>query len=160
MYEWHLGQTDWDALSLSFDSIAENEQLFSHEVDFVQRLIDISERQPAVVKNKQAALRDLAYQLQFSLIEQNNEGVCTHVPYNKMHDAYDIMMDRTLAIHSGRERHDRKSWYLSCDQIKGAGGVLLQTADRCNVTGSSTDPYAPSAFDNYLFGRRGLESRD
>lgn len=57
MYEWHIGQKMWDAISISYDSIAENEQLFSHEVDFVQRLIDISEKEPETVRKKQEALK-------------------------------------------------------------------------------------------------------
>jgi len=107
------------------------------------------------VRRRQLAMAKVAYQLQYSLIESNfNDGGKLEVASRSAdgtpnEDAYDVAMRHVLAIHAGKEKHDRTSDFVQCSLL--AGPQELQTADWCNSTNSLLDPYKPSAYDNALY---------
>lgn len=152
MYEWHWGQALWDEIPVNFDSNAENHALVEGRTDFVAKLIDMYRSDPEGVKRRQARLREVAHQLQYSLITEElgvkkvqvreKDGVA-------LPDAYEIAMRRVFDIHAGKASHSRISQYVVCDQIEGRGQAL-QTADWCNATQSLIDPSYPPSTTHYL----------
>lgn len=109
------------------------------------------------VRRRQLAMAKVAYQLQYSLIESDpdsggNFEVAQHSGTQGEGDAYDVAMRHVLAIHAGREKHDRTSHFVQCSLL--AGPQELQTADWCNSTHSASDPYKPSAYVNFLYTGR------
>jgi len=110
------------------------------------------------VRRRQVALAKVAFRLQYSLIEPNSDSdekleVARHsIEGELQEDAYDVAMRHVLAIHAGREKHDRTSHFVQCSLL--AGPQELQTADWCNSTHSLVDPYSPSAYANALYKSR------
>jgi len=152
MYEWHLGQTLWEEIAVNFDSHAENRLLVDNQADFVAKLISLYRDEPTAVARKQSRLREVAHQLQYSLIsdeptESPGSKLKPHVHVQSrdgrvLPDAYETAMRRVLDIHSGRASHRRVAHYVVCDQLAGRGQIL-QTADWCNSTSSLEDPSSP-----------------
>ena len=113
------------------------------------------------IRRRQRRMAQVAFQMQYSMVEEYtdaNTGASTTevaIQINAVNglpllDAYDVAMNRVLAIHAGRETHDRTSHYVQCEVLKGR--QELQTADWCVPTGSLVDPYPKvSAFSNYLY---------
>ena len=159
MYEWHWGQELWNEIAISFDSKEENIALIEQRTDFIAKLIQLaSEDKDGNIRLRQEKIKEFAYQLQYSLIEEprredrvgGKEGPVV-ATMEGQRDAYDISMDHVLQIHSGKKKHDRTSDYVKCMLIPGRDGVDLQTADWCSTTGSRVDPYSPSPYDNSLY---------
>lgn len=147
MYEWHWGQELWGEIAISFDSKEQNEALIGHQTDFIAKLIKLASEDKEGIRLRQDKIKEFAYQLQYSLI--GADGKVARMTEQK--DAYEISMEKVLAIHAGKAKHDRVSDYVECMLISGRDGIDLQTADWCTSTGSTTDPYAPSPFDNFLY---------
>jgi len=156
MYEWHWGQQLWEEIAVNFDSNADQRLLVANEVDYVARLIEMYRSEPQAVAKKQARLREVAFQLQYSLISDEppagggSGGRVVPTLNHQMRDgrivpdAYSVAMLRVLDIHAGRASHRRISHYVVCDQLQGRGQIL-QTADWCNSTLSLNDPSSPPA---------------
>jgi len=152
MYEWHWGQQLWEEIAINLDTNADNHQLVDNRVDVVAQLIDLYRNDPQAVAKKQARLREVAHQLQYSLVsdEAVADGGAAERPRVHQHkrdgrvlpDAYSVAMQRVMDIHVGRASHKRVSHYVVCDQIQGRGQIL-QTADWCNSTFSLVDPSSP-----------------
>ena len=147
MYEWHWGQELWGEVAISFDSKEQNKALIEHRTDFIAELIKVAYEDKEGVRLRQDKIKEFAYQLQYSLI--GADGKVARIEGQK--DAYEISMEKILAIHAGKAKHDRVSDYVECMLIAGRDGVDLQTADWCSSTGSTKDPYSPSPFDNFLY---------
>lgn len=154
MYEWHWGQKLWEEIAINYDTFEENQQLFKHQVDFIQKLITLYKTNPEDVLRRQKRLREMAFALQYSLIEKDDTGSFVVAKYKGQRDAYDIAMDHVLAIHAGTESHNRTSSYLSCMQLHGRFSQPLQTADLCNSTNSIQDPYYPPSLVSPLFKQK------
>lgn len=142
MYEWHWGQALWEEIAINFDSNSDNHLLIDGKVDFVAKLIDMFRNDPEGVKRRQARLRQVAHQLQYSLVVTEAAAKRVEVHKSGAPDAYDVAMNRVLDIHTGKASHARISHYVVCDQLIGRGQEL-QTADWCNTTGSLVDPSSP-----------------
>ncbi|KAJ1429678.1 exostosin family-domain-containing protein [Ochromonadaceae sp. CCMP2298] len=151
MYEWHLGQSGWEDISVSFDTPAENDAILSHSLDVVQRLLEL---RTDVVLWKRQRIRELAHRVQYSLILRDAGGKAvvsregtgdpgTHRTWEP--DAYDISMDRLLRLHSGQASHNRTAHYLRCQTRRGGpmSKNKAQTSDHCSSTNSSEDPFGP-----------------
>jgi hypothetical protein len=152
MYEWHWGQKLWEEIAINYDSYEENQQLFKHQVDFIQKLITLYKTDPNGIIKRQKRLRELAFALQYSLVEKDpSTGEFAVARHGNQKDAYDITMDHVLAIHSGAESHNRTSSYLYCMQLHGKFNQPLQTADLCNATNSNIDPFFPPSLVSPLF---------
>lgn len=159
MYEWHWGQELWSQVAVSFDSSEDNHALIEHKKDFIAQLVDMAKTGQEQIRAKQKKIQEFAHQLQYSLIEPSttsstgestpHQRSVARLPGEK--DAYDVSMERVLAIHSGSMTHDRVSDYVECMLISGRGDVDLQTADWCKSTQSTKDPFSPPPFDNYLY---------
>ena len=164
MYEWHWGQQLWEEIAVNFDSNADSHLLVDNKADMVARLIDLFRNDPQAVAKRQARLREMAHQLQYSLV--SNEPVTTADgggggarPRRRVHvqlrdgkplpDAYSLAMQRVMDIHTGRASHRRSSHFVVCDQLQGRG-QLLQTADWCNSTQSLVDPSSPPSVVDYI----------
>jgi hypothetical protein len=154
MYEWHLGQSGWEKIAVNYDTQEENSALLSHSVDFIKKLHDMYVHNRSAVEEKRQAMRTLAHQLQFSLIEFNNitQRAETHHKYtgtgDKVPDAYDVTMRHVLSIHSGKESHDRTAEYLSCAQLPKSPA---QTSDACSSLHTTKDPYRPPSVVSPLY---------
>lgn len=154
MYEWHLGQTGWEKIAIHFDTQEENNALLAHKVDVIETLHKIYTNQPEIVEQKRQYIRELAHQLQFSLVVFNNgtnqAEVCEKKRPNgdTVPDAYDIIMRKLLLIHSGKEKHDRTSEYLSCAQLKNSPA---QTSDECSTLHTVKDPFHPPSVVSPLY---------
>lgn len=168
MYEIHWNQTLWEEVGVHFDSDQENKDLIAQKVDVIEKLILLYKNNPGLIERKRQLMRDYAYSLQYSLIYRSN---VTHSPqvsrrfpgessgvagasgmrHRHTQDAFDTTMSYVLAVHSGQRKHDRMSEFLKCEQISGAGGVKLQTADHCFRTNSVADPYSPSSVVSHLY---------
>jgi len=164
MYEWHWLPSDWDAAAVHFDSFEQNQQLLTHQVDFIQRLIDLYFSQPQEVLRIRQRIREQAFTLQYSLVYRDGHS---HQPVVSQQvsvegglrkDAYEVAMSTVLAIHYGERAHSRVANYVSCQQLPGAGRVMLQTAEWCNVTARDSspieDPYSPPATVSVFLGDR------
>lgn len=154
MYEWHLGQAGWEKIAVHFDTQEENNALLSHKVDVIETLRNIYVNQPQLIEEKRQHIRELAHQLQFSLVVHSNVTNQAEV-YDKKRlngdtvpDAYDIIMKKLLLIHSGKENHDRTSEYLSCAQLKNSPA---QTSDECSTMHTIKDPFHPPSVVSPLY---------
>lgn len=161
MYEWHWGQKLWDEIPINFDSNEDNKALMEGRVDFVAKLIDMYRNDRKSIEKRQALLRQVAHQLQYSLIidelDPSTQQLSRSVQVKmldgqKVPDAYDIAMQRVMDIHTGKATHDRISHYVVCSQLQGRGQEL-QTADWCNSTKSLRDPSSPPSTVNWKFIR-------
>ena len=155
MYEWHLGQSGWEEIGFNFDSVSEAEAIIEQRLNVVKALMKIAEEQPQLILEKRQKIRELAYQLQYSLINFDNSTNRSTVSQKtidgkKLLDAYDISMKWLLDIHSGRKTHDRISSYAECAQIHGAKNQMLQTAEWCNIS-TLRDPFHPPSVVSYLY---------
>lgn len=65
MYEWHLGQVMWESISISFDTVHDQKELINNRVDYIQKLIDIYNNHPEIIKEKQNLIKRYASQLQY-----------------------------------------------------------------------------------------------
>ena len=65
MYEWHLGQVMWESISISFDTVHDQQELINNRVDYIQKLIDIYNNHPEIIKEKQTLIKRYASQLQY-----------------------------------------------------------------------------------------------
>jgi xyloglucan galactosyltransferase MUR3 len=156
MYEWHPigGQAGWDNIAVSFDTQAENKGLLNHSFDVVARLQSLFLHNRSLVRQKRQHLRDLAHQLQYSLVAWNNDTQRAEVFGKKdvrgqlVPDAYDVTMGHILAIHSGTRPHNRTSAYLSCAQLP---GNTAQTSDYCTSLNTIADPFSPPSLVSPLF---------
>lgn len=125
MYEWHWLPDDWDAAAVHFDSFQQNQQLLSHQVDFIQRLIDLAFSRPQEVLRMRQRIREQAFSLQYSLVFRDG---LSHQPVVSQQlsaegvprkDAYEVSMSTVLAIHYGERAHRRVANYVSCLQLPG-----------------------------------------
>jgi hypothetical protein len=154
MYEWHLGQEGWEKVAVNYDTQEENKALVGHSVDFIAKLHDMYVNQPEVIGQKRQYIRDLAHQLQFSLIRWNNATDRAEVQLKRaangdiVPDAYDVTMRQLLRIHSGKASHARTSEYLSCAQLPNSPA---QTSDDCSTLRTLKDPYAPPSVVSPLY---------
>lgn len=149
MYEWHFGQKVWDEIGLHFDSLQENKDIIAQKLNVIKILEDVFFNKSSLVLMKQQRIAEVAHTLQYSLITEahNDVGV-------KKRDAYDVAMDNVLAIHSGKMSHNRTSDYILCQYVANrAGGHKMQTADWCNKTDSTVDPFYPPAYSSPLYNR-------
>ena len=146
--QWHLPQELWDEIGIHYDTQEDFRNLITHKVDYIKLLEDLYLKSPEKIKSMQDRLRRIAFNIQYSLIEDITVGrksstVVTTLP--GLMDAYDISMNNVLHLHSGRMSHDCISEYLSCKYNNGKNGVKIQTADNCNRTYTNKDPYYPPA---------------
>ena len=154
MYEWHLGQAGWEKIAINFDTQEQNKALLNQTLDFIDALHQIYLHQPEIITKKRQYIRELAHQLQFSLIEWNNTTQTAEVNIKKsaagevIPDAYDIIMRQLLRIHSGRAPHDRTSEYLSCAQLPKSPA---QTSDECSSMHTTKDPFRPPSLLSPLY---------
>lgn len=156
MYEWHLGQKVWEEIGIHFDTVEENHALISQSTDFIKKLKDIYDKQPELIKKKQAKIRETAHQLQYSSVWIDPETKREYIAnYPDEPDAYDIIMKNLIEIHSGRAKHDRVSEFLLCHYKIGAKGYKVQTAEWCNQSHSNIDPFYPPSVESPLYMKKG-----
>jgi hypothetical protein len=65
MYEWHLGQIMWEAISINFDTMNDQQELINNRVDYIQKLVDLYKNHPEIIKEKQNLIKKYASQLQY-----------------------------------------------------------------------------------------------
>lgn len=154
MYEWHLGQRGWEEIAVNYDTPEENAALLSHQVDYVKKLHDMYVFNRSLVEAKRQAIRTLAHQLQFSLVEWNNATQRAEARRKRTAsgevepDAYDVTIQHLLRIHSGKASHSRTAEYLSCAQLPNSPA---QTSDNCSTLHTTKDPYRPPSVVSPLF---------
>ena len=154
MYEWHLKQTGWEKIALNFDKPEENQGLLNGTLNIMTTLHDIYINQPELIAEKRQYIRDNAHQLQFSLIKWNNITKKAEITIKKdknnelIPDAYHITMRNLLDLHTGNMKHDRKSEFLSCDQLSNSPA---QTSDNCKSLSTIKDPYYPPSVVSVLY---------
>lgn len=151
MYEWHLGQDIWEDIGLHYDTIDEINGLISQKIDFIQEIYNLYKNNPSLVRMKQQKIEQIAFRLQYTLIEEdasNNPFVA--MPLGKI-DAYELSIRKILDLHTGRSSHNRTSEYLRCHYLHDHKGSKIQTADWCNRTYSLEDPFSPPSVSSPLF---------
>lgn len=157
MYEWHWSQQEWDEAAVHFDTIDQIKSIINQTLDAVKFLVDIKLSNPEFITAKQEKLKEIAFQMQYSLIHQNVVTGAKKVAVRMRHgggsryfDAYDIAMQNVLAIHSGRGSHNRTTDYLSCDEmLVGGQKIRYQTSDWCAKMHTKADPWWPPAVCPY-----------
>lgn len=160
MYEWHLGQSTWNDIAIHFDSYEENNALINDSIDYIDKLYTIYKNQPSIITSKQSKIKQVAYQIQYSLIIDNDKSKVSQIPGES--DAYDISITKLLKIHSGLEKHDRVSDFVVCEHHHGHKDIILQTTDWCNQTFAKVDPFKPSSVSSplyYKFSVNNIEQR-
>eukprot|EP01038_Epipyxis_sp_PR26KG_P008500 gene8500-11492_t len=150
MYEWHINQSQWEEIAIHYDSYEENQELLSGSTDFINKLYMIYLNNPKEIIRKQELIKQIGFQLQYSLIIKMNSIPTVSTKINphthlKLYDAYDVSIENVLKIHIGLKKQDRISHYATCLQIDGTHNTLLQTFDWCNSTKSNIDPFYPPA---------------
>lgn len=151
MYEWHWNLELWDKIAIHFDTQQENYDLLHNKVDFIQKLIDIYNKEKEGINRRQLLIRKEAFKLQYSITHIDDETKKEISPYYKDNeDAYDITMRNILQIHTNKKSHNRTTFYVECLQIQGSGKKMLQSADNCNSTNTIIDPYKPLSLIDHV----------
>ena len=170
MYEWHLSEQEWDAISISYDTVEAQRGIMNLSLDVIEALHTIYVKEPERVKAMQASIRKLAFRLQYSLVELDANGLRTTRSRlgttgdvggeGYVSDAYDIAMTTVLDIHAGRSTHKRRSSYIECstwglvpDKVLNRR-VRPQTSDWCRNLQTTKDPYRPPSLVSPLFEAR------
>jgi len=164
MYEWHLSASEWDSISINYDTIENQNEIMSGEFNVVEKLVDFYKKNQNKIREMQENLRKLAFRVQFSAITVGENGkrrlsrrkIKTETGSDMfLEDAYDISIRKVLEIHAGKASHNRSTTYIECH----ANRKRLrkeQTSDKCSSLDTIVDPYSPPALVD-VFLKNGVE---